>query len=663
MAWIKWIKNNKLAITVITILLILDLFLAFKTLQDAGIDLRVSSVKTQHITDGYRYQVKLASTLASQDTSTLHMYYEDGTEKTSAWDLKKYGYKLTVDSPSRLEYVAVDSPQKITERFMLNNQKALPLWSDTFKLFTAYSVPEYDYLVDGDGNFWFVVAGRQAEDTELAVFLSVVNSTGQTLVDNLQISATNLQCRYPVMRLINGKVHVLWSGSLSAELTASSVKNLYHATFTLTDGKVAEISRNTLSTQGTSFIRAIFPSNDVTSPTFLAQTIVGTQNAYSLYELTDQSVRLLGNLTQNGKTALYGNNEIRSIAFLQQAKDYQLVWSERDDRGNIYFTKSDSTGAITVPATNIISHSPKPNLVGLNAVSVQDKIYLFWSYTSRSMATVFHIYYMVVDNNGQILQDITDFLKPSFTLLHEISVAQDEHGNLNMVWMDGSLGTGNGNVAELAFKQVTSDLQTSVPMYRLTDRARMESSPKLKIFNANRYVTWHEFNHGRYNLFVKSNDPVFTTAIAKAHRWSIFWEKATDFVVNLLESLGLQIIYFFPTNTFEIIGLVFLVALFSLNKLQNTRRTWLGAILFMIFLKFLSYKTFVGEFTQLDHLTVFNWFQISGAAIILTAIVYALFNVFLPRKDLKASIEKRFCYIVGWLAFNSFLLVFVERLM
>lgn len=652
----SWFIDHQWGLLAFLIIVVTLGFLITQTLFTDELDLWIDGVELKKDNESLHYFVRLRSTHSLPDTAILRSIYEDGSFEDIPWDLRQTRHTIDFRSLKRLESLLLTLPPDVTEMNSHNNQLACNVWAQRIPLVSSYSVPETDYLVDDQGRFWFVAAGRNTEDAQMTIFLTVLDATGKRLIDRLPLSAPDQSSRYPVLRALDGRLHILWCGYG----TETQPHHLYQTSFDLLSANLAPSPVQEIIHPTDSLLRPVMVHNNPTDPLLLVHTEHDGRTGFHLYRLQETGIADVGPIVEENLPVSYDGSIMKDIIFLTDGDGtYQLIWNEQQDFANLYFLKLRETGQTLFPRVHLSKNFSNPRISGLQAVPLQKKNYLFWSYTSERMSSLYHLCYMITDEMGQIQQDMTILRGPSTAPLRDITACSDAQGYINLVWLDSKV-INERATSDLVFQKLTPDMRTLIPAYPITHNLTTELEPVLKQFAGGRYLTWREFDQGEYHLYLTHNNPALSDPKA-ADSWNRTLSGLGKIAWAALTSLGLQIFFVFPLNFLAMIVFFACIALFAMNKLRNQNLTWATIIGSLLLAKFASFHSLLGQITQLDLLTLADCYKVSIVTLGITLGIYAVIHGLWKHE--KAGIEVRSLYIAGWFLLDSFALLFVDQMM
>ncbi|AZR72441.1 hypothetical protein BBF96_02955 [Anoxybacter fermentans] len=654
----EWFYRHKWQLIFLLCLLLINLMLIVQNIFTKELDLWISNVQTKIVDGIFHYQVTLKSSKPIEESALIDLIYEDGTKETLSWDLRNKKEIFNFTSSKRLEYLLLKSPENIPDRVQNNNHYILNLWSESLKLFESYSLPEYDYTVDNQGRFWFISAARQEKNNNSSIFLTVLSSDGKFLIDKKQLDLPDLYSRYPTIRYLkDGKIHIFWSSYSKKE----NKSFLCHTTFFDINGELTQGIYDKITFKNITYLRPTFLSNKRTDPILLVQTELNDKTGFTLYIVKQNGIKKLTDLSDGKKPIYYDTNKINDLVFLSDTEgNYLIIWTELSyGQSEIYLSKITPQGEILISRKKLYSLLSRATISSLNTLYKGDQLLFIWNEYNKNALSMYKICYMITDTNGEILQNKDILIGPSNKQIQNVSAVFDENENINLVWSDSRFGQPKPN-CDLIFSKLTDTFEILTPMYRVTTNLVEQKSPLQKSINNIRYLTWREYNKGKYEIYLKNTDPTFIEAIYRQTKKNNRIIRAVNSILVFLTNLLTKGFLLLALNIFPLIGIIICIFLFSFNKIRNTYFTWVSICLIVLFLKFLNLEVIPDHLIHFFNLGKTTFIKVNLSTFLLIVLIYIIVEVFFKKRII--SFEKRFLYLFGWLIFDSFTLVLVDYL-
>ncbi len=639
----RFILKYKIALVFILLLLIANGMIVYQSFQKIGFDLRINKVKSS-LKDGiYQYQIMLKSSKSLDKNTSLELIYQDGSKEVLSYDLKATSKRVNLNTPKRLEYVMIDTPEGVEETNLENNRYLLNIWSPEIKVSDSFSVPDYNYLIDSEGRIWFVSSGRDGKGIALGIFLTIVDRDGKVLVYKQQISNPELYSTYPVLRYINNQVHIFWNSFQDQQGYL-----IYHS-YDYRDGELITFHSEIIKETGLSMSKVVTKMADMEDDNLLVLrdrvTSDGTQSGFIMFTLTPTGLKkefefdLIAdeNLTNNDH---YGFE-------IDDEGNYLIFWTKIISRNAQYnLTKVAPDGKIILHKTNFFKSSAERSKIGLQVLKNQDTYMLLFTEFFGTRSWTSNAAYLLCDENGDLLKDK---VKLGSGLSLDVSGVVDEYNNINLVWSTRAVRKAGVNY-ELFFLKLDSDFQAQTPVYRITRDPIDKFDSKLLFARGERYVIWRVFKDDQYQLYLKSTQEEFgLESPANIGLITRVFKSIVDFMVSQVD----QIISMLFFNIFPIAaGLMVIVWLFSTGRLPDKQIHWYCGFLLLLLFEFLNF----------DYLRIFPSISIDLIHRTLTYIFlcYVAGFSFLNWKEV--GYGRNFLYLLSWIFMNSFVITLINYL-
>lgn len=628
-------KEKKIGFGMVVILLLINMFTFLNGFYHRDNDLFLGRVKRSISEEGFYYDIPLQSNRSLAKQTFVQTVDQKGQKQVESWNLKVKKNRLKVKSDELLEYIGIQSPENISEFQLKNNRLFFDIWSPGVKLLESFSNPEYNYIQDQEGRIWFVNSVRPNDQIPQGIYLSILDPEGKKIVEQKLLSKPEVRSFDPIIGQARDGVYILW---ISVE---EGKQNLYYGKYHLLQGELQKSAENRLVIENGMYLKSAMAIHHSENSLVFFLREKNHSVGFTSYKLTETGLIDTGDYEFQKKNEMIGL--VNQIFLLRNELDDQLLFWVVQDRynGYVYFTKIAADGTQLYPPKRVLTF-PMETRFPVYGVYQNDQVALFYTESVGTMGWSTQVVYSILDNQGEVIRERV-IVAP--TPAAHISVAQDTQGNVNLIWADRRRN-GPRSSYDLFHQQLDQRYQIQIPTSIITEEEADLLAPGLQQFGDHRYLTWRQYQDGKYQLYIKSTHPHFGLVERKAEQKLqgrfIQW---ITFCFALIQGESEKIIclgffYFFPL--LALLGGV--IILLSSTPISNSRINWLVIYLLYLQLGYMNIRYFQ-KIHLFNNLSIHQCNQIVTVACLVMVGLFFLIN----RKKEEPGMGRSILLLLGWI--------------
>ncbi|MEC9487964.1 MAG: hypothetical protein UMV23_00520 [Halanaerobium sp.] len=653
-------KKYLISVIFFCLIILVNLFLFYQLFLHNP-EVKIAAINYTAEDGKYHYDIKFHSNLDSPEEVLIQLFFTEGQRQEYKWPANEGAKILDFVSASTLEYVNLQLPDGMEDTDKGNNSQVINMWSPSLKITGLNVNADYQYLVDRDGNLWFLFCDRQEGDPKPQIYLNVISPRGDKVVNNHRLSIPGEYSVEPdILRDEDGLVRIAWSSYRKGQDV------IYYLEARLDGSSLSEETRFLHSLPNTAMTRPqlyhfasgnyLLVNQETREP---GQYL--SEKYFTVYEIGEEGFQQA--------SSLFAGKEKQNVAFMPQGQFFYkklfqdkqgnlyLIWGDQTHRyKNLYFTKISPEGELLVNNKKI-----KMILIGgsanLNITLYDGRFHMAWNEWNNIIQRYNELNHMAIDTEGEVILEEHRLTEPTPMLLSGINMEIGSDGLINLAWVDERAGTPTNNM-DIIYSKINTRGDIVVPPYRLTTDRTDEMGPQLYLQNGTRYALWQEYSdEENYQALFKNTDPELKEILEQENRWVNILERAGSLIVAAFISVASLLIFFVPFNILPIIGLIGYFKWLTDFYQYNNVVVWLGVFLGLFPLKVLNEYIINSNFVNLMKIGLKEMYRANLISLVLIIILYFLLRYLGEKLKISsfkmANIDFQTLFIGVWLLIDT----------
>ena len=617
-----WIKENRLLLSCLLLLLLLNIAVYFKYFSELRPDLKVSNVSWREEQNSWVIEVSSNLPIPDEQAEVVTVF-SDGRVEKELWPLEATTLRWEYKVSAPLESVVIYAPPEV-DWDQTNSIYFSDLWSREVKLSLIPAKGEYALAIDQakQNLYLFHTEGFIRGKPQPGITLVGFDITGKQVFAPKNFAETNrsdIRYSHPMLTLSASegqdlKLMLGWN-----QLTADGDHaQLYHGRLSRTENGHYELTGLEKSN-----IEGRIYDSLLDQPAGGSYLLTGIDRTISMewviYRIDQQGLR--------PETVIpIVNTTLEQIEISQLINDGSfryLFWLEKKEGTSIVkYMVTSSTGEVLIPAKEIgrarVDYAiPEP----FQVLRAGQRFHLVWVEKAGSFAPAHSFNYLIIDVDGNQVIQRNDFVEAK-KYTQGFDMMLDPGGNIEFVFTKyhGHKTFQPQRNTDIHYvKYRTEDLQPITPIQTLVRSSYYERNPQLfYLAGNNRLLSWTRSKKEGEELYYFTTDPELRKILAEGkigQFLKLIYHQSQDYIYSLMTGLIIVVI----------LSMLPLLGLFVYNLLGKYKKGlylyWVGAVLTIFPLKLLTETLFI----PLDHPGINRIFRLNlafGLVILLLAGVY-----------------------------------------